>query len=225
MPSKEGENPFFPPRATPNWLRKISTLYRNERNGDLGERKSHMKVQMRCTDIRDILNESLFYSGCGNDIEPILFFERHIHSFVYCLDPRYNLGYESEFESIKTQLRAENHRKRVNIDFGLDELRRNGWLSGDEWFEQNSNKFRANWSIWENAKDFFSLFFVRCDPETLWRNLFKSNSVCPKVFFFQGWLDSWKGGLGRNEGGAFIVNSEVYCDGFDVFRNSEYKPT
>lgn len=224
MPRNEEDNPYFPPRATPNWLRKIISLYRNERNDDLREQmKNSMKEQMKASDICEILTESLYYSASGNDITPISFFEKHIHSFVFCLDTTYNLGYETEFENIKTQLRSENHRKRVNINLSLDELIRNGWLSKDDWFDNNSNRFKANWSIWQHEDEFLSLLFVSCDSQTLWKNFYKKNGVCPKVFFFQGWLDGWKGGLGENEDGTFVVNSEIYCDGINVFRNKTFK--
>ena len=218
---KEG-NPYFPPTKAPEWLKKITSLYHIEINPELRElMKTSIKEQMKKTDIRDILKDSLYYSACGNDIEPINFFEKHIHSFVFCLDPTYNLSYDSEFPSVKIQLKQKNFKKRVNIDINIEFLKQYGWFQLIE--ENFTDDIKANWSIWENNKDFFSLLFINCDSYTLWKNLYKNNQSHPKVFFFQGIFDAWKGGLGKNEGGDFIVNSEIYSDGFNVYRNTNFK--
>lgn len=180
--------------------------------------KVRIKEQMKNTRINDILKDSLYYSGCGNDTSPINFFEKHIHSFIYCLDTSFNLAYDSEFPSVKATLKNKKFKKRVNIDLEKEFLLRNGWFSNDE--VSTSVELKANWSIWENNNNFFSLIFIYCDSYTLWKNLYKSNNSYPKVFFFQGMLDAWKGGLGQNEGDEFVVNSEIYCDGFKVYRNT-----
>lgn len=213
-------NEFFSPRITPDWLKNIAYLYQYESDIYLREQmKSGIKEQMRKTDIRKILKESLYYSGCGNDISPLLFFEKHIHSYIFCLDLIYNLGYDSEFESVKKQLKDKGHKKRVNIDLDIDFLIKNNWINDDEWFAKNKDKHRANWSIWQHENDFFSLIFIASDSNTLWKNIYQSRQARPKVFFFQGMFDAWKGGLGKNEGGEFIVNSEIYCDGINVYKN------
>ena len=177
--------------------------------------KIAMKEQMRNTDISEILKESLYYSACGNDIGPILFFEKHIHSFIFCLDITYNLGYDTEFEGVKRKLKDKEFRKRVNIDLNIDLIIKNN----DDKFAKYSDKFKANWSIWEHENDFLSLLFIAYDAYSLWKNLYQIRQAHPKIFFFQGMFDAWKGGLGKNEGGKFIVNSEIYCDGICVYRN------
>lgn len=212
----------FQPVNSPEWLNKITSLYRKESNTELREQmKIEIKEQMRRTDLCDILKDSLYYSACGNDIQPISFFEKHIHSFVYCLDTSYNLDYDSEFPSVKTQLKENDYKKRVNIDLDINFLIKNDWLQ----FENKTiiDKFRANWSIWEHENEFFSLLFIACDSYTLWNYLYKNHQSYPKVFFFQGMFDAWKGGLGKNEDGDFVVNSEIYCDGFNVYRNTNFK--
>lgn len=216
------DNKHFPPTKSPEWLNKISSLYRYEPNAELREQmKLNLKEQMKNADIRDILKDSLYYSGCGNDVEPILFFRKHIHSFIYCLDTSYNLAYDSEFPSIKKQLKENQFKKRVNIDLDIDFVIKKGWLQFDD--EKIKNQFIANWSIWQNNSDFFSLLIVNCDSYTLWKHLYKHHNLYPKKFCFQGICDAWKGGLGKNEGGEFIVNSEIYCDGFAVYRNTKFK--
>lgn len=215
-------NTHFPPTDIPEWLRKITSIYRYVPIAELREKmKTKMKQQMRITDIKEILKDSLFYSACGNDIEPIIFFEQHIHSFVHCLDTSYNLNYDSEFPSVKTQLKQNNFKKRVNIDLDIDFLIKNGWFHKDD--DRVADVLKANWSIWERNNSFFSLLFIYCDSFTLWKNLYKRNQSYPKVFFFQGMFDAWKGGLGKNEGDEFVVNAEVYCDGFSVYRNTNFK--
>jgi hypothetical protein len=215
------ENAHFPSTKSPEWLNKITSLYYNEPNAELKEQmKIRIKEQMRSTSVSDILKDSLYYSGCGNDVEPINFFKKHIHSFVYCLDTSYNLSYDSEFPSVKTQLKQNNFKKRVNIDLDIEFIKLKGWFQVED--ENITNEFKANWSIWEHNNDFFSLLFIYCDSYTLWKNLYKNNQSYPKVFFFQGMFDAWKGGLGKNEGGKFIVNSEIYCDGYAVYRNTEF---
>jgi len=222
--NEKQDNSYFPPLIAPIWLKKITSLYRVEPDVDLREKmKISVKNQMKNTDIRDILKDSLLYSACGNDIHPIIFFEKHIRSFVFCLDTSYNLGYNSEFLSIKKQLKQKKFKKRININLDIDSLTQNNWLSkDDDWFINNFNKFKANWSIWEHENHFFSLIFFYCDSYTLWKNLYKNNKSHPKVFFFQGIFDAWKGGLGKNEGGEFVVNSEIYCDGFYVYKNINF---
>jgi hypothetical protein len=221
LKGKEG-NPHFPPAKSPEWLKKITSLYHTEPNAELKEQmKIKIKGQMRRTGISDILKDSLYYSGCGNDVEPINFFEKHIHSFVFCLDTSYNLGYDSEFPSVKTQLKQNNFKKRVNIDIDIEFLKKNGWFQKED--ESVTNELKANWSIWQHNNDFFSLLFIAYDSFSLWNQLYKNNQSHPKVFFFQGMFDAWKGGLGKNEGGEFIVNSEIYCDGNAVYRNTEFK--
>ena len=221
LKGKEG-NTHFPPTNSPEWLRKITSLYHNETNAVLKEQmKINMKEQMRMTSIKDILKDSLFYSACGNDTEPITFFKKHIHSFVFCLDTSYNLAYDSEFPSIKTQLKQNNFKKRVNIDIDIEFLKKNGWFKEED--ESVTNELKANWSIWEYNKDFFSLLFIAYDSFSLWKQLYKNNESYPKVFFFQGMFDAWKGGLGKNEGGEFVVNSEFFCDGNTVYRNTKFK--
>lgn len=218
LKGKEG-NVHFPPTKSPDWLNKITSLYHYESNIELKEQmKVRIKEQMKNTRINDILKDSLYYSGCGNDTSPINFFEKHIHSFIYCLDTSFNLAYDSEFPSVKATLKNKKFKKRVNIDLEKEFLLRNGWFSNDE--VSTSVELKANWSIWENNNNFFSLIFIYCDSYTLWKNLYKSNNSYPKVFFFQGMLDAWKGGLGQNEGDEFVVNSEIYCDGFKVYRNT-----
>lgn len=204
-------NEFFPPRITPAWLKKIAYLYHYEPDLILREKmKNNIKEQMKNSDIKDIMKNSLYYSGCGNDISPITFFEKHIHSYIYCLDLVYNLGYDNEFESVKKRLKDKGYKKRVNINISLDFLINNGWINKDEWFIRNSGKHAANWSIWEHKGDFFSLLFIASDPYTLWKNMYDYHGAFPKVFFYQGFCDSWKGGLGGNENGDFVVNSEVF---------------
>lgn len=221
LKNKEG-NSYFPPTKTPEWLKKITSLYHYEPNAELKEQmKNSIKDQMRRTEISDILKDSLYYSGSGNDIEPIIFFEKHIHSYVFCLDTSYNLDYDSEFPSVKAQLKQNKLKKRVTIDLDIDFLIKNGWFQNED--DGFTNKLKANWSIWENSSDFFSLLFIYCDSFTLWKNLYKSNQSYPKIFFFQGMFDAWKGGLGKNEGREFVVNSEIYCDGFSVYRNTNFK--
>jgi len=218
-------NPFFLPQITPDWLKQIAYLYRFEPNLKLREEmKMRIKSQMHKTYFRDILKDSLYYSGCGNDIEPIRFFEKHLHSFVYCLDTRYNMGYDTEFVNVKEQLKNDKYKKRVNIDVGIDYFWKHNFSKDDEWLANNAEKFRANWSIWEHDNDFFSLLFIACDSYTAWKNIYQNNQMYPKVFFFQGMFDAWKGGLSINEGGKFIVNSEIYSDGLDVYRNKDFLP-
>lgn len=215
-------NEFFPQRNAPLWINKISQILEsNELNID--EIKTKMKFQMGQTSILDILNESLFYSACGNDIHPIDFFNKHIYSFVYSLDTIFNLGYESEFPSIKVQLKNENYRKRCNIDLLYDDLINFNWTKSDSWLTDNKHSLKANWSIWEKDKLYFSLIFIYCKSETLWRNIYKNNSCEPYIFVFQGMFDGWKGGLGPDEGDDFVVNPQIYSDGINVYKNNKYK--
>lgn len=221
LKGKEG-NSHFPPTKLPEWLKKIIALYHNEPNDELKEQmKIKIKEQMRSTAISDILKDSLYYSGCGNDVEPIYFFEKHIHSFVFCLDTTYNLDYDSEFPNVKTQLKQNNLKKRVNIDIDLEFLKKNVWFQKES--EGVTIELKGNWSIWQHNNNFFSLLFITCDSFSLWNHLYKNNQSYPKVFFFQGMFDAWKGGLGKNEGSEFIVNSEIYCDGIEVYRNTKFK--
>lgn len=218
-------NSFFPPQIIPEWLKHIAYLYRIEPNLKLKEEmKKRIKEQMRNTDFHDILKDSLYYSGCGNDITPIKFFEKHIHSFVFCLDATCNLGYDTEFESVKAQLKNDNYKKRVNIDLDIEYFKKNNFSIDDKWLRKNADRFKANWSIWEHNNDFFSLLFIACDSFTAWKNIYQNNQIHPKVFHFQGMFDAWKGGLGKNEGDKFIVNSEIYSDGLNVFKNNVFLP-
>lgn len=215
-------NKFFPPRIKPNWLKIITDLFRYEPNIYIREKiKNDIKTKMRDTDLSEILFDSLYYSGCGNDITPILFFEKHIHSFIYCLDITYNLPYESEFESVKNELKKLGYKKKININLDLNFLLMKNWIENDDWFLKNIHRHKANWSIWYHDNDFFSLIFFSCHPEILWKNFYSKRHIKPKIFYFQGFCDSWKGGLGKDEGGEFIVNSEFYSDGINVYRNKE----
>lgn len=117
------ENKFFPPLKAPEWLTAITNLYNYNANSDLYEIMKHeMKAQMKKTEIKSILKDSLYYSACGNDISPISFFEKHIHSFVFCLDTSFNLGYDTEFENVKSQLKSNRFKKRINIDIDIEFL-------------------------------------------------------------------------------------------------------
>lgn len=218
-------NPFFPPQIIPDWLKHIAYLYRNEPNLKLKEEmKLKIKEEMRNTDFQSILKNSLYYSGCGNDIQPIQFFEKHIHSYVFCLDTKYNLGYDTEFESVKAQLKNDNYKKRVNIDLDIEYFKEHNFAIDDEWLYNNADRFKANWSIWEHDNNFFSLLFIACDSFTAWKNIYQTNHLHPRVFFFQGMFDAWKGGIGKNEGDKFIVNSEIYSDGTNVYENKDFLP-
>lgn len=220
--SNQEGNRFFPPTKSPDWLDEISKLYHIEPDVNLREKmKNNIKTGMRATKISDILKDSLFYSACGNDIRPISFFNKHIHSYVYALDTSYNMSYDTEFPDVKRRLKEKGYKKRLNLTLDREFLIENNWLKTED--DSKFEKLEGNWSIWEDNGTFFSLIFIYFNTYTLWKHLYQANQAHPKIFFFQAMFDGWKGGLHEKEGGEFIVNSEIYCDGMAVYRNPDFK--